>query len=218
MPFDGALVKHFRSERLQHSIPWRRTMQHADIFGAPGAQVAGPSLMVLGRIVGRPDIADAGLHVAESYAVGAASVFATKAIAGRRRPIYPSDEPYDFKLGRAFPRSKVYSSFPSGHTTGSFAFASAITAEARQHWPSHAGLIGTLAFGGAIVDGVSRVYYDQHWPSDVAAGALVGTLSGLLVSRFQHAHPTNLVDRVARRALLMPSASGKLQVGITGAF
>ena len=33
---------------------------------------------------------------------------------------------------------------------------------------------------GAFLDGVSRVYRDTHWPSDVAAGALIGIIFALL--------------------------------------
>ena len=57
-------------------------------------------------------------------------------------------------------------------------------------------------YGGATLVGLSRMYHNKHWASDVALGAAVGTFSGLKVVRYSHAHPDNKVDRV----MLMPSS------------
>jgi undecaprenyl-diphosphatase len=61
-------------------------------------------------------------------------------------------------------------SFPSGHTAVAFAVAAAFAGQA--------GLLGTLALALAVGIGVSRVYLGAHYPLDVAAGVLVGTLAG----------------------------------------
>lgn len=58
-------------------------------------------------------------------------------------------------------------SFPSGHTSSSFAAA----AELRLF---HKG-IGTWALLGASVMAFSRLYFYVHFPSDVFVGALLGT-------------------------------------------
>ena len=218
-PFDVAITRRLRSPDLQNSSSWRAGAVVFDAYGAPGSMIVGPLLAVGGSLTRNPTMSDIGIHVSESYATAAAVVYVVKGIAGRARPYaVNSESAYDFDLGRGFPHREPFSSFPSGHSTGSFAFASSITVEAARHWPQHARLVGALAYGGAFLDGVSRVYRDSHWPSDVAAGALVGTMSGLLVTRHQHAHPDNRLDALARRVLFAPSADGRLILGVSGAF
>jgi membrane-associated phospholipid phosphatase len=218
-PFDVAITRRLRSPDLQASRAWHNGAVVFDWYGAPGARAVGPLLAVAGSVARNSTLSDIGIHVSESYAASAVAVFIVKGFAGRARPYQVSSESaYDFDLGRGFPHREPFSSFPSGHATGSFAFAASITVEAARRWPEHATLVGALAYGGAFLDGVSRVYRDTHWPSDVAAGALLGTVSGLLVTRHQHAHPDNRVDALARRLLFAPAADGRLVVGVAQAF
>ena len=63
-------------------------------------------------------------------------------------------------------------SFPSGHTTASFATATVLAAQ----WPS---LTVPLLLVAAAV-GISRTYLGHHYPSDVLAGALIGVLCAYL--------------------------------------
>jgi membrane-associated phospholipid phosphatase len=89
--------------------------------------------------------------------------FGVKLLVRRQRPILDGLPP----LGGA-PSSL---SFPSAHTTSSFAFATAATRIAPE-----AAVLFILAF--AI--GVCRPYLGMHYPSDVVAGALLGTALGLI--------------------------------------
>lgn len=215
VPFDVAITRRLRAPDLQNSASWRAGAVVFDAYGAPGSMIAGPLLAVAGSVMRNPTMSDVGIHVSESYATATAVVFLAKGMAGRARPYQVSSErAYDFEFGRGFPHDEPYSSFPSGHATGSFAFASSITVEATRHWPEHATLIGVLAYGGAFLDGVSRVYRDTHWASDVAAGAVIGTMSGMILTRRQHAHPDNRLDALARRVLFAPTTDGRLLVGV----
>jgi membrane-associated phospholipid phosphatase len=69
-------------------------------------------------------------------------------------------------------------SFPSGHTAGSFAAAVALSSV----YPKDRPLLLLLA--SAV--GVSRVYLGHHFPSDVLVGAAAGAAVGMLASRLAH--------------------------------
>lgn len=62
-------------------------------------------------------------------------------------------------------------SFPSGHTAVSFAFAAAISPLGKK---AH-----TLALSFACLMGISRLYLCVHYPTDVLAGAVMGTACGI---------------------------------------
>lgn len=64
-------------------------------------------------------------------------------------------------------------SFPSGHTNAAFAFALAVCMAAPKRW------MKITAVCMAAVMGLSRLYVGVHFPSDVAAGAVIGSLCGL---------------------------------------
>lgn len=65
-------------------------------------------------------------------------------------------------------------SFPSGHTNFAFATATSLTL-AFPKW-----YVIVPAYSYAIAVGYSRMYLGVHYPSDVLAGALIGTGSSLL--------------------------------------
>lgn len=64
-------------------------------------------------------------------------------------------------------------SFPSDHAAAAFAIAVAVLAFSRR--------AGIVFLAAATVIAVSRVVLGLHYPGDVLAGAVVGTLSALLV-------------------------------------
>jgi membrane-associated phospholipid phosphatase len=64
-------------------------------------------------------------------------------------------------------------SFPSGHTMAAFGIYTFLAC-----WFRHRPLIQGLLLLLAIGVGISRIYLLNHFPSDVCAGAFVGTLLG----------------------------------------
>jgi membrane-associated phospholipid phosphatase len=73
-----------------------------------------------------------------------------------------------------------YTSFFSEHTVALFAIASAATFQAQRQNDRNAAPIAAVAFTGASVFSLGRIYQHQHWLSDVLVGAAVGTASGWL--------------------------------------
>lgn len=68
----------------------------------------------------------------------------------------------------------VEASFPSGHTAGVTAEALAIAYILQNEGLSSAPVLAALV-GWPLLVGVSRVYRDRHWASDVLAGWIAGT-------------------------------------------
>jgi len=78
-------------------------------------------------------------------------------------------------------------SLPSGHTSMAFATAVAYaTLAQRQHLP-HATRNSLLLLGGATGVGALRVLGGKHFPTDVLAGAALGSVIGWIAARL---HPT----------------------------
>lgn len=71
-----------------------------------------------------------------------------------------------------------FNSFPSGHTSTSFAIAFAIFFYTRGTRQSK---LGWLALVWASLVGVSRIYRGVHWPTDVVGGIFVGLAAACLL-------------------------------------
>lgn len=69
-------------------------------------------------------------------------------------------------------------SFPSGHTTSTFAVITTLIYKIKnKYWD-----VLLVAFG--VLIGVSRIYVGVHYPLDVLCGALVGICSAIFVCKF----------------------------------
>ena len=105
-----------------------------------------------------------------------AAMFAAIALVqGPLKRLMPRNRPFKSRLAFVVGLEPVDSSFPSGHTAGSFAAATALAA----FYPDHRPLL--LAFASAV--GLSRVYLGHHFVSDVLAGVALGSGLGALAAR-----------------------------------
>jgi membrane-associated phospholipid phosphatase len=106
------------------------------------------------------------LMTAKSLVFSVAMYTATKALVRRQRPRY-TDNPYVFKA--PFQGGKEYTSFPSGHANTIFSVATALAIEYKEtKW------VPILAYSIATLTGISRLYENRHWSSDVWLGAACG--------------------------------------------
>jgi membrane-associated phospholipid phosphatase len=114
-----------------------------------------------------------------------------KHVIGRARPLVEGTaDPFIY---RPLAWNMEYASLPSGHALDAFAIAIAVGAL----WPRLRALLWTYA----CVIAVSRVVLRAHFPSDVAAGAVIGVLGALLVREWF----------AARGLAFLPTAEGGLR-------
>lgn len=111
-----------------------------------------------------------------------------KVVVGRSRPLagQGAGDFHPFSSG---------ASFPSGHATQAFAVASVIAGHYEDPW------VKASAYGIASLVGFARMYHAEHFLSDVVGGAVIGTVVGRSVVRFNNA-------KRAGRLALMPLSDG----------
>ena len=137
----------------------------ADVFEPFGAEYA------LGTLAGFALVGFAGDHptaravaldgTVSSLITGGIVVPMLKALTGRSRP-HDGQGAHDFNgLGGG-------ESFPSGHTAEAFTVAASIAENYHRPW------ISALSYSVAGLVGYARMEHDDHWLSDVAAGAFIG--------------------------------------------
>ena len=146
-----------------------------DIF-RPGAIVgAFPTLVstsvviyTVGRTKDEPKVSHLGMDLIQSLIVSESMVQATKYATRRERPDGSSKN-----------------SFPSGHSSDTFAFATALE--------RHLGWRGAVpAYIAASYVAISRLPANRHWLSDVLMGASVGIVAGRTVTRHGREYPVSL--------------------------
>lgn len=208
-PFDRRIARWMQRPALQDNHFLSNTASVFRTTGDPGAIIIGTSMYVVGRIAHIDRAADLGLHGTEAIGFGGLLTSALKGLMGRARPdVVRDSSSTDFQFLRGFRKGNGYESFPSGHSLAAFAAASAVTAETSRWWPGSTWFIGPVMYGGASAVGLSRMYNDKHWASDVILGAGIGTFSGLKVVQYHHMHPHNRIDRLFLRASAAPVPGG----------
>jgi len=214
-PLDESIAERSQLPSNQSNAALKNTATVFRELADPGTVIIGGGLYIAGRLTHDRTMADIGGHASEAIIGSSVVGWVLKSVAGRARPRVNIHDPHDFKLGRGFGSAGDYQSFPSGHTLAAFSLASVVTAESGRLWPREQALIGVLTYGGATLSGLSRIYNNAHWASDVMLGAGIGTLTGLAVVRYQHGHPGNWVDRIfLHEVSVAPAVGGGMMVGV----
>lgn len=112
-------------------------------------------------------IPNRSVFVFAAVAVSGVAVLIIKGIVGRARPyLFDTEGPFGFN---PLSFESLYASWPSGHTTTAFAFATAlILLNSKLKW---------VMIPFAVLAGYSRMALGAHYLADVIAGATLGTLS-----------------------------------------
>ena len=170
MLLDGTVRQDAQAHRTPAGDRFAETVR---LFGQPevyGTVTAG--ILTAGLVTHNPHLIRTGTRVAGALVVAAGVSNGLKMVAGRGRPDNPflDNDPDDFGLFSG------HASWPSGHTSMAFAFATALGDELHQPVARY----GLLAAATAV--GWSRINDNRHWLSDVAAGAVVGITSAKFAS------------------------------------
>lgn len=193
-PFDRPIAVASQRASLQQDAALRGTATVFRLLAEPGTYVLLGAAYAAGRFGGSDRIAEVGLRGLEAEAIALVVTGGTKLVAGRARPYLGKARPHDFALGRGL-RGSAWMSFPSGHTTAGFATAAAVTSTVTRWAPGARWPVGVALYGAATFVGLSRIFDDRHWASDVVAGAGVGTVTGLVVARYHRTHTAKRLDR-----------------------
>ena len=223
-PLDKHIAQSLQDPDIRANKFFDKSGKGVEVITSPGAFIIGGALYAGGRLTGHNDITDVGWHGTEAVLVASGITGLLKGVLGRSRPYVTADtNPHDFGFLRGFGGgtkvgnygSADYQSFPSGHTTTAFAAASAVTSEIRRIKPGAVWIVAPVMYGGATLVGLSRMYHNNHWASDVALGAAIGTFSGLKVVRYSHAHPDNKLDKFMLGAIISPTPDGGGTLGFS---
>ena len=192
---DRAIERRFLQQSVQTNEGFRRTSDAAGVIGDPGSIVFSAGTYFIGLGTHSRSIAALGMYTGEAVVLGGVVAEAVKGLAGRSRPKVDTAQVRSFHFGRGFSNDD-YGSFPSAETTITFAAATASSMYVRRQWPSASRIVTPAAYAAATLVGISRIYKNEHWASDVAAGAVIGSVAGVGFDRWNRAHPNNIFERV----------------------
>ena len=173
----------------------------------------------IGRLTKSPTTADVALHATESVVLASVVSQIIRGPLGRARPYVSKDtNQYDFQFGGGFRTGETgfrRRAFPSIHTSSGMAVATVLSMELHRRHPSATPYVAPVLLAAGLLPGLVRIQLDQHWASDVAAGAFMGVFAGYKVVSYSHDHPRNWFDRTLLRVSVTPSSVGGMNVGIS---
>jgi membrane-associated phospholipid phosphatase len=218
LELDLPIVRYVRSVTIhlpwdQLTIPWMAFTSNAGDWIGEGSHLVALSLLLLatGWWLSRPAITTAGIQTLLAHGIAALVANIVKHLLGRPRPKFVHSGEWQFTPSWA----SGLDSFPSGHTTASFAVATVLA----KRFPGWA----PLCFALAAFVGLSRVLRGSHFPTDVLGGAVMGMLSGSLASAPWKGWRDSLEEGLRHAAIGMAAAFAVLWTfthdadeGITG--
>ena len=174
---DGPVARVMQRQTLQSNNTLSHAADGIQVLGDPGALAISASLFVVGFATHKPGLTDASRHSLEAIVVSGAVTQILKLSVGRARPNLSRDT--NAYMFHTFHGAQTdFNSFPSGHTSASFAAATVFSSEIRRLHPDASRFTTPALYGLATLVGGARMYNNRHWMTDVLGGALIGHVVG----------------------------------------
>ncbi len=136
------------------------------------------SLYADGVLAGNARSKRTALDAARALVLTAVATRAVKWVSNRERPLQEGIDRDEGEFNPFDTGDKRFDSFYSGHTATAFCLAAVLAGEYGE-----ARAVPVIAYTLASAVGLTRIYLDKHWSSDVIAGAAVGWYIGHTVQR-----------------------------------
>jgi membrane-associated phospholipid phosphatase len=177
--------------------------------------IAGIVSYGIARLSGNHTATDIALHATESVVLASLASQVIRGPLGRARPYVTGDtDQYKFKFGKGF-TSFDYRAFPSIHTSSSMAIATVLTMELQRRHSDATPFVAPVLFAAGLLPGIARIQLDQHWATDVFAGAFMGVFAGYKVVSYSHDHPNNFFDRTLLKVSVAPDPYGRMRIAFS---
>jgi membrane-associated phospholipid phosphatase len=209
--FDERIERWARSPRVQGSTARHDAFENLTAINEVPLTIGAVAVYGLGRLSGSNVTAKVGLHATEALVLTVATSELIRAPLGRSRPRESPNDAYKFSFGGGF-TDFGKRSYPSLHAAVGFATASVLTGELQERHPDAVPFAAPVLFAAALVPGATRMYLDQHWASDVVAGAFLGTLMGSRVVSYAYSHRTSKLDRALLAVSVLPDGHGGMMI------
>ena len=155
---DIRLLRSINSEEILNSDKYFRFITNSDTYVIMGAPVI---------LAGAGLIRDDDNMLRTAFVMAAASII-NEGVTGALKYSINRDRPF-VTYPDILKKAKAGSpSFPSGHTSSAFATATSLSLS----YPEWYVIVPSFAYAGTVA--YSRMHLGVHYPSDVAAGAIIG--------------------------------------------
>jgi membrane-associated phospholipid phosphatase len=158
---DYQILKDLNQYQSPSDNKFQKFISDADapiVLGIPVAMVG------IGFFSKDKDLQRKGLEACAAQVATVAGTYILKEIVKRPRPFVTYPDLKNVTTEGSW-------SFPSGHTSSAFAFATSMSLS----YPKWYVIVPSYTFASAV--GFSRMYLNVHYPSDVLVGAILGSAS-----------------------------------------
>jgi hypothetical protein len=211
--FDKRIAAWFQSPHVQGSNSFNHDIGQLTRINETPLAIASILTYGVGRLAHSQTTADVGLHWTQALLLTDVISEVIRGPVGRARPRVSMDDPFKFQFGAGFTKFENRS-WPSLHAAVGFATAASLLEELQVHSPSSVKYAVVPLYAFAMVPGLTRMYLNQHWASDVVAGAFIGQFLGHRVVHYAHTHKRTKLDRALLATSVMPGGYGNAIVSI----